>query len=418
MSRVIVSIFRRGAANMTNEVVANQSEPGVSYLDNYRTIERFPNAHAAVVDTTPLAGQKGYGINKKFTAFLDRWQHPSFRGAAFMTLGTPAATRSHFYEQGRIDCGGVEYNFANVGYFNRFVGDVSPPAIPSTVDLLSVGNSACRMTIGLPSTYAASKSVTPLLTSTTVTRARAFMDAAVPLNVVEAETGRATAQAMLETNTVLTNLPLPANIPSDATGAPKYPVDGWGQKLRDVARMIIAGIPSRVICCDYDGWDHHSVMGGTIASPAGEGKHAPMLKIFNDALNAFIFDMEQSGNANRVLICSQTEFHRTMRENGNKGSDHGQSSHAYVWGATVNSDLYGKVLDFRAGSPAFADPGSYQSPFPNRLLKHTMDYRDFQRMQCEWLAERTLTPAEVTAIWGATFTSNMTTAQRAAIAIN
>ncbi len=160
-------------------------------------------------------------------------------------------------------------------------------------------------------------------------------------------------------------------------------------------------------------------MGGTENSPSGELNHAIMFKAFNDAINAFIYDMTQLGHINRIMICSTSEFHRTMRENGNEGADHGQSSHAYAWGPGVTSDLYGAPLDYRqvteTNALTYADPGVWTSPFPNRLLNHTMDYRDFQRLQCEWLTERVLTNEEVAEIWGGSFVSSMTTAQRAGI---
>ena len=426
MSRLIISIFRRGAAAMTNEIVPSQSEAGVSYFDDYRTARRFPFAHAAAVNTQLLDGQKGYGVNKRFTAFLNGWKHPTYRSAAFVTLGTTAPTRSHFYEQGRIDCGGVNYNFANSGYMNRFAG-LFPPAVASTLDILSIGGAACRMTIGNSATYAATQSVVPLLSATAVSRAKAFMTASAPdSNAVEVITGRNLASAMLETNIGLSTLPVPTNLPSNTNaGAPDYPKDvtgkytSWSNKMRDCVRMIAAGIPSRFICVDFDGWDHHSDMGGSIDSPSGARNHAAMLAEMNDALLAMIYDLTELGHINRTMIVTQTEFHRTARENGNFGADHGQSSHAYVWGPTVNSDLYGAPLDYRENNATtYADSGPWSSPFPNRLLNHTMEYRDYQRMQCEWLLERQMTPAEVASVWGVGFTSAMTPAQRLAIPIN
>lgn len=417
-NRILVNIFRRGAAAMTNEIVPDLSVPNKSYFDDYRTPNRFPSSHAAHADVTALDGQDGYAVNNRFTAFRDRFKHPTFRSAAFLTLGTPAPTRSHFYEQNRIDGGGVSFSLANSGFWNRFAA-LFPIATPTPLDLMTVGNTVARSTIGLISLYATARSVTPLLSATAVTRAKTFMTAVAPLDIDEAEIARATSLAMLDTNIGLSNLVIPASIPSDASGAPKYPSDVWAQKMRDTARLIIAGIPSRVICCDYDGWDHHSDLGGSVSSPSGVKKHGTMLAVFNDTLEAFIYDMEQSGNASRLLLTTQTEFHRTMRQNGNDGADHGQSHHAYAWGGQVASDLYGRILDYRENNAeTYADAGSWQSPFPNRLLKHTMDYRDYQRMQCEWLAGRVLTPTEITAMWGGSFTSNMTAAQRAAIAIS
>lgn len=423
MARRVVFFFRRGAAGATNEIVASQSVPGVSNF-RYRDEARFPRAHAAVVDTELLDGQNGYGVNKKFTSFLEHWKHPTFKSAAWLTLGTPAPSRSHFQEQNRIDAGGLDFAFKNSGLFNRLAGMI-PPATPTPLDLFSIGNSASRNSIGGASAYAASKSTTPLLTSTQVSRAKLFMDAAPAQNIPESVIGRAGAMATLNINTGLSSLPLPSSLPSDAAGAPKYPTDGAGNftstggRFRDLARMIIAGLPSRLCNCDIDGWDHHSDMGGSISSPSGERNHAEMMIDMNLTLQAFMYDLEQTGHLAETLICTISEFNRTMRENGNHGADHGQSAHAYAWGATVRSDLYGAPLDFSDNNPAtFADPGNSQSPVPNRLLKGTMDYRNWQRMICEWLIGRPFTAPEMVTLFGAAFTETMTSAQRAGIAIN
>jgi len=341
-------------------------------------------------------------------------------------LGTPAPSRSHFQEQNRIDAGGLFFSARNSGLFNR-LAKLVPPAQASTVDLLAIGNNASRAIIGKDSLYAATKSTTPLLTASQVAKAKAIMEAAPIPTIEEARLGRASAMAALETNLAISGLALPASLPSDAAGAPKYTItsespltySSYGERLRNAARMIIAGIQSRVIVVDFDGWDHHSDMGGSVSSPSGERNHAEMMIDWDNCLNAFIYDLEQTGHLSETLITTISEFNRTVRENGNHGADHGQSAHAYAWGATVNSDLYGAPLDFSANNAqTFADPGSYQSPFPNRLLKHTMDYRNWQRMICEWLIGRQLTTPEMVTLFTADFTETMTPAQRAGIAIN
>jgi hypothetical protein len=89
-----------------------------------------------------------------------------------------------------------------------------------------------------------------------------------------------------------------------------------------------------------------------------------------------------------------------QRENTNLGADHGCTGHAYVWGPHVTSGLYGAPLDYREASSIYFDPGSWQSRYNNRQLNFTLEYRDFQLMQIEWLAGRALTPAEIASIWG------------------
>jgi len=400
-NRILVSVFRRGAAAWTNEFAPNTSIPEGA---DYRTINRFPTGHIAPQDLTPLVDAGGYGVNSAFTAFINHWKNVSYPVACFVTLGNENPTRSHFYEQDRLDCGGVPYARQNLGVYNRWSGLVDPPIPMSVLDLVTINKSPCRATIGLRQIYASASSPTPRLIPALVSLADQII-ALAPLPTEDIRlTGRLNQKTALDTNVALTTLVLPASIPTDAVGAPKYPVGSpWGTRLRDTARMIIAGVKTRIFSVDFDGWDHHGSMGGTVNSPAGPMLHADLLATFNEGVNAFLHDMTASGNADRVTLLSQTEFHRTMRQNGNlaSGSDHGQSSHAYVWGPTVVSGLYGAPIDYRENNATtYADVGSWQSPFNNRLLNGTMDYRALQLALFEWLTGRAITMPERIIIWG------------------
>lgn len=387
MQRIIVNIFRRGAAAGQLEIAPSSSVPGVSHFDDYRT-HRFPTAHAALSDVTPI-GSTGYAVTNAFTAFRDRWEHPTFRSAAWLTVGNSNPTRSHTYEQNRIDGGGYQFAALNSGWVNR-LAQIAPLDYP--LDLLSLGNGAARSIIGVDYPYAAAISTIPTIISANAARAMALMTGtpATP----EAAAGRANAMAVGETVDTLNAL----DVPPVSAMVGNYPT-GWASKMRDIARLINAGIGSRYITCDYSGWDHHKDMGGSPHSPSGPREHAEMLAAFNGGVAALIADLEASGNAHRVLITTQTEFHRTMRQNGGEGADHGFAGHAYAWGASVSSGLYGAPLDYRENSSIYADPGSWQDPSNNRLLKFTLDYRDFQRMQAEWLLGRQMTAAEIEEVW-------------------
>ena len=388
--RTVVNIFRRGAAMWQLEIPPSQSVPGVSFLDDYRTPNRFPTAHVALVDATPI-GSTGYAVNNAFTAFLDRWQHPTgMKSAAWLTVGSSTPSRSHTFEQNRIDGGGAEYAARNSGWVNRW-SQLDPQE--SALDLLSLGNGASRSVIGGDSRYAAAISTIPTVIVANSDRARLMMTGAP--TTPEAAVARAAARSVGDTIAALDSLVIPPV--SSLVGV--YP-SGWGEKMRDIARLIIGGVPARYINCDWSGWDHHKNMGGTVHSPSGPREHADMFKTFNAGIAALIKDLEHAGCADRVLITAQTEFSRTMRQNGGEGADHGTSTHGYAWGTTVTSGLYGAPLDYREYSPIYKDAGSWQDRSNNRLLEYSFDYRDWQRMQAEWLLERPMTPEEISQVWG------------------
>jgi uncharacterized protein (DUF1501 family) len=439
MAKRFIHIFRRGGAAAQSEIVGNADVPGVSdFYYRGQTVggvdKRFPTAYVAAADTTALAGiTNGYACNSVFGAFHRRWQHSTFRVAYYGSIGNPNPSRSHFYEQDRIDGGGLEYAGANSGWLNRWAGlvDVRSPAY--NLDIITIGAQAARSSIGDETIYAATNTGASTLVGANVDRAAAVVDAGNALATTEGLAARLNFQSVHATHYAITALTLPAasTLPSAQVGSGvAYPNDPFGNRLKVLARMLAAGLTSRVICIDNDpGWDHHQNMGGSAGSPAGERLHNPMLKDFSDAMEAFIYDLEELDLADETMIMSQTEFHRTARENGSVGADHGHAGHAYIWGKDVTSGLYGAPLSFTENqnpldpwpTTIFTDPGAWQNKANNRFLRYTFEYRDFQRMCLEWLRSARLTSPQMATIWGASFVSDvgnsLTAPQYASVAI-
>lgn len=424
MAKRFIHIFRRGGAAAQSEIVGNEDVPGVSDFYYRGTTggganKRFPTAYVHEDDVTALAGvTNGYACNSVFGAFHNRWNHPTFRVAYYGSIGNETPSRSHFYEQDRIDGGGLEYAGANSGWLNRWAGlvDVRTPAY--NLDLITIGAQAARSSIGDETIYAATNTGASSLIDANVARAAAVLAAGNSLATTEGLATKLNFESVHSTHYALTALTLPAasTLPSAQGGSGvAYPADSFGDRLKVLARMLSAGLTSRVICLDNDpGWDHHQNLGGSPSSPAGERLHNPMLADWSDAMEAFIYDLEGLGLADETMIMSQTEFHRTARQNGSFGADHGHAGHAYIWGADVTSGLYGAPLMFTENQnplsswpdTIFTDPGSWQGG-NNRFLRYTFEYRDFQRMCIEWLRGSRLNSTQIAQIWGPDFASNV-----------
>lgn len=425
MAKRFIHIFRRGGAAAQSEIIGNADVPGVSDFYYRGTTggganKRFPTAYVAAEDCTALAGvTNGYACNSVFGAFHRRWQHSTFRVAYYGSIGNATPTRSHFMEQDRIDGGGLQFAGQNSGWLNRWAGLIDPRTPAYNLDLITIGAQAARSSIGIVTVYAATNTGASTLSSTNAARAQAALAAGAALPTTEGAAARLAFESVLNTHYALIGITLPAasTLPSSQPGAPyTYPTgDSFATRLQVLARMLAAGLSSRVICLDNDpGWDHHQDMGGSVNSPAGERLHNPMIRDFSNALEAFIYDLEGLGLADETMIMTQTEFHRTARQNGSFGADHGHAGHAYIWGKDVESGLYGAPLMWTENqNPAspwpttiFTDPGSWQGG-NNRFLKYSMEYRDFQRMCLEWLRSARLTAPQIATLWGSDFASDV-----------
>jgi len=112
-----------------------------------------------------------------------------------------------------------------------------------------------------------------------------------------------------------------------------YPPGQLAASLNIVARMIAGGLPTRVYYASQGGFDTHA---GQINT------HERLMVEFNDALTAFVADLKQQGNFERVLLMTFSEFGRRVQENANGGTDHGAAAPMFVLGGLVKAGLLGK----------------------------------------------------------------------------
>ncbi len=138
----------------------------------------------------------------------------------------------------------------------------------------------------------------------------------------------------------------------------KYPTSGFGPKLQGIAQVIKSGEPMEVAAADWNGWDHHINEGNE------DGRIAQMLGSLSQSLASFMKDIGE--HRKRTVVVVMTEFGRTCRENGNRGTDHGHGGLMLTLGGPIKGGkVYGKW-------PGLEDKDLNQ----NRDLAVTTDFRD------------------------------------------
>ena len=112
-----------------------------------------------------------------------------------------------------------------------------------------------------------------------------------------------------------------------------YPAGPLANNLSLIARMIGGGLTTRVYYASQGGFDTH----------AGQANaHNRLMTELNDALAAFVADLRQQGNFERVLLITFSEFGRRVQENANGGTDHGAAAPMFALGGKVKPGLFGK----------------------------------------------------------------------------
>jgi uncharacterized protein (DUF1501 family) len=112
-----------------------------------------------------------------------------------------------------------------------------------------------------------------------------------------------------------------------------YPQGQLAASLNVIARMIAGGLPTRVYYASQGGFDTHAGQFNT---------HERLMGELNEAVSAFVADLKQQGNFDRVLLMTFSEFGRRVQENANSGTDHGAAAPMFVLGGAVKAGLFGK----------------------------------------------------------------------------
>jgi uncharacterized protein (DUF1501 family) len=141
-----------------------------------------------------------------------------------------------------------------------------------------------------------------------------------------------------------------------------YTNDSLGKGLKLASQIVRAGFSTRIFYVSQGGYDTHAGQVDS-ADPLNVGRHPELLSNFNSSVDAFLREMELSGNLDRVLIMTFSEFGRRVAENGSTGTDHGAGNCLFVIGGQVNGGVYGGQPDLN----------------PQNLIRGSLRYRiDFR----------------------------------------
>ena len=315
----LVVIFQRGAADGLNIVVPH-AEP--SYYSMRPSINIPRNA---VIDFDGF-----FGFHPAMSAFEPLWKQRHL--AIVHAAGSPDPTRSHFDAQDFMESGTPGLKSTEDGWLNRTLRSLPSPAGNAAFRAIALGPSLPRILAGTEPAVALNNindfgvggrnpKAEPV--------ARTFE--AMYANSVDSVL-RGTGQETFEAVKMLK-----AADPSKYTPAPgaDYPRGHFGDSLKQLAQLIKANLGVQVAFADIGGWDHHVNEGST------QGQIANVLRDFSGSLAAFWTDLGDL--AEDTVVVTMSEFGRTARENGNRGTDHGHANVMFVMGGPVKGGrVYGR----------------------------------------------------------------------------
>jgi uncharacterized protein (DUF1501 family) len=344
-NKVLVAIFQRGAADGLNIVIPHGEQ---RYYDLRPTIS-VPRPNAAVPADSAIDLDGFFGLHPSLASLKPLWDRQEL--AIVHAAGSPDPTRSHFDAQDYMESGTPGLKATADGWLNRALPPVTGK--PSPVRAVSLGPVLARTLKGSNSAVAVEN-----LNNFTVRDAAAS-------KVLESMYGSSQDQILggtgRETFDAVTLLQSMQKTPYQPAAGANYPRGRFGDSMRQIAQLIKADVGVEVAFADLGGWDHHVNETGPRASV---GQLANRLDEFGASLSAFYRDL--GDRMEDVVVVTMSEFGRTAKENGNRGTDHGHANAMFVMGGPVKGGkVYGKW-------PGLAPEQLYEE----RDLALTTDFRD------------------------------------------
>jgi uncharacterized protein (DUF1501 family) len=277
-----------------------------------------------------------FGLHPAMSALQPLWQQRHL--AIIHAAGSPDNTRSHFDAQDYMESGTPGIKSTSDGWLNRALHGAQASPTTSAFRAVALWPTLPRILSGSEPAVAVSNvndfgvggrgpAAAPISNSF-----EAMYEQSV--DTVLHGTGRETFEAvkMLKSADPARYTP--------ASGA-NYPRGRFGESLRQLAQLIKANVGVQIAFADIGGWDHHVNEGST------QGQLANVLREFSQSLAAFWIDLGNLGED--TVVVTMSEFGRTARENGNRGTDHGHANVMFVMGGPVRGGkVYGQWpgLDF------------------------------------------------------------------------
>jgi uncharacterized protein (DUF1501 family) len=321
----LVVLFQRGAADGLN-IVVPFGEP--NYYRMRPTIA-IPQPKRGGADAA-LDLDGFFGLHPSLAPLVPMFQKSQL--AIVHAAGSPDPTRSHFDAQDYMESGTPGVKATEDGWLDRAIGTI-PEENASPFRAVAMGPNLPRMLRGSTGAIAL-----PDLRQFKVQPQSAAM-----ANVVEGGFEAMYAQSVdhalhgtgaetFEAIDLLKKIDMSKYPPENGADYPKSPL---GQRLQQVAVMLKAKIGTEVVFVDCGGWDNHVNEGGV------QGQLSNLLKDLGQALAAFHQDM--GDRMGEVVVVTMSEFGRTAKENGNRGTDHGHANCMFVMGGDVKGgQVYGK----------------------------------------------------------------------------
>ncbi|MGE5834703.1 MAG: DUF1501 domain-containing protein [Acidobacteriota bacterium] len=319
--KVLVAIFQRGAVDGLNMIVPFGEKAYYSARPSIAIPK--PNERDGAIDLDGF-----FGLHPRMAPLEPYFKRGEL--AIVHACGSHDETRSHFDAQDYMESGTPGVKSTHDGWLNRYLhakehDNASPfravalaPSLPRTLQ-----GSAPALAIGQLGQFGV----------------RAGMASDMMASSFEAQYAQAadsllrpTGKEAFDAVKMIKDVNPVGYQPSNSA---QYPASAYGDALKQIAQIIKGNLGLEVAFAETGQWDHHTNEGST------QGQIANRLNDLASGLAAFAQDL--GDRMADVVLITMSEFGRTVKENGNRGTDHGHGNAMLILGGGIKGGkVYGK----------------------------------------------------------------------------
>lgn len=336
-NRFLVFVFLRGGMDGLNLV------PPIAGPNRAPYEAKRPTIHVRTTGPTaalPLSGD--FGLH--FAAGGLHQLYQQRRLAIVHGVGFPLEhiSRSHFDAQDYVDLGTPGNARTSSGWLARHLESAGQVPDGAQIPALASGAAPPDSLLGRRDTMTLDDpaSFHPNANSGTQIDGQPLykLSTMVTLNQMYAGSGalELAGSGAVTTVELIDSLNLASYTPSPGAN---YPTTGVAAGLANQAKLI-ANIAKRelglqVATLDYGGWDTHENQGAGDQANLNNNQYAARVDGLSQVLSALYADLAGGQMAGRMVVVVQSEFGRRVRENDNRGTDHGSGNPMLVLGGRV-----------------------------------------------------------------------------------
>lgn len=315
--KILITIFQRGAVDGLNMVVPYGES---AYYEHRSSIAiAKPKKDEGAIDLDGF-----FGLHPALAPFESFWRNKQM--AIVHSVGSPDNTRSHFDAQDYMESATPGIKSTKDGWLNRVL-QTNAEKDASPFRAVAMNPQIPRTLMGRAPTIA----MTNL--ADFAVNAGAYTNAVQGgfENLWQQKAGDGLGDTGKETFEAVNYLKQANPAQYKPQNGARYPNSQLGRSLLQIAQLIKAGVGLEVAFAEISGWDTHSNQGGA------RGQLANNLRDFAQSIDALTVDLGKQ--MDDVVILTMSEFGRTARENGTRGTDHGHANAMFVIGNSVKGGV-------------------------------------------------------------------------------